>query len=267
MAHDIPISQLPSYDEKDDDTSVTWDFRLPPHVDAERLVLDLGHLRRIMAVAALRSIHIGEYNGQATTFTPGISGVDGQGTATAAVSGQLNPTEISKTYLIDDYTESADKFLMQYNGKTRVAAKLNRTAIVSNVVDLKRERGLSSEAAWARQLNAALAESVRDGAREHLVGREESWFRKWFFRGGYSGLSVMTGVDMYLEQTSSRPATYLAIGALWTAAHLAIEMNATKNKNLASERRYSLTPFSGEQWDRYAAVQGMTRIAPMVRAK
>jgi hypothetical protein len=247
-----------------DQTMLTWDFSLPAHVDAERIVVNNAQLKRILAVGAFRSIHVGEFQGDLTTFVPGINGIDATGTATASRSGVVSHADMHKTSLQDDYRGDTGEMLMPSHGKTRVATLLNKPEIASRVVDRKRDEHMSSEQAWAKEINEALNQSMRSAAKDHLIGREDSQFAKVYSRLFYASFGTFFGQEMATEHYSSWPQTYATVIVFITLFQEMVLHNV-ESEHTIRDRRYSLTPLSDEQWDRYWATSALTRAVPIVK--
>lgn len=250
----------------DDDTKLTWDFSLPPHLDQERIIVNGAQLGRILSVGAFRSLHINEYQGKTTQVTPEINGITASGEATAGLKVHVDRAELQQHGMMDDFGGIDGSFVMRFSGKTRVIAKLNKPEIASRVVDDKRDKGLSSEEAWARQLNTAVNKSIRATAKKHLAGREENRAMSMFGRLYYPFVMAGTTLNIADHGMSTMPLTFVAGSVVCIAVQEYANRMVTGESTL-EHRRWSLTSFTPEQLDRYAAVQALTRVVPLIRAK
>ena len=209
-----------------------------------------------MSVAAFRQIHVGEYQGETTRFTPSVNGMNGHGEATAGFTGELREAETQQSDLRDDYRGAMGAILMPTHGKTSPIARLNKAEIVSRVVDDKRDSGKTNEEAWARQLDSALRSSLRHAAHDHLVGRETSAFSRYWAKSWYAYGVAVTGIDI---ATGQAPTMLGALAATTATAVLVRETSIrhTVGESMIAERRLSSTAVSREQWDRYAAAAAL----------
>lgn len=261
-----PLAELPCMSEMQENTPITWDFELPQTVDAERLVINNRQLGYILKVAAFRAVHVSSYQGQTSSFTPGVRGVDAHGVATAAASGYIQQADTHQASMHDDYPVGEyGAVMMQDHGKTRAIARLNKAEIASKVVDEKRERNVSSDTAWARHLNTALNGSLRSTAKEHLTGRGRDRFSKYFTGAYHACLGGNIAFDVATGQPSTLAAIYVGLGSVSVAADEWM-MRRNEGASMLSERRWSLLLLSSEQWDRYFAAQALTRTAPLIKA-
>lgn len=146
-----------------------WDLHVPPAVDAERLEVNMTMLKRYQRVGAISSSAVLEYQGETTQFTPGIAGINADGSAIATKSGVLNRAERSKGELFDDLN-IPPRFSGEY-GRPLMLHKINKAELASKISDEVREHGKTREQAWARQLDLGMRESFRKGGKEHLVLR------------------------------------------------------------------------------------------------
>lgn len=238
-----PLASIPfAYDGQNG--QMTWNFSLPPTVDTERLVMDSRQLRRIMTVAAFRAVHITEHQGEQTIFTPEISGIDASGQATASLKGTLNRAKRQRPSHRDDYSPR----IMRMHGKTRAIASLNKPELAARVVDAKHHKQeLTSEAAWSKELNNAINESLRATAREHLVNRDNTAGRL-LTSACYGYISAATAVSHINPETTTGGPLVVYIPAAVAVTEALV--SSYTGRNMLPERRWSLTPAGAEQWDR-----------------
>lgn len=267
MERYTPLSEVPPVHEALESTLVTWNFNLPPTIDTERLVINNRYISRLCKVAAFRAVHIGEYQGERTIFTPGINGMDARGNATASFAGSLQQAERQQSSIVDDYSVGEiGRDLMASHGKTRLTAALNKAEIVSRIVDARQDANVSRERAWADELNVAIGQSIREGARQHLVGREEHIMSKYWQRGYYllTGGNIVT--DLALRDQSMLPGVFIGLAALFVTMD-EFALRRSYDKPLFDERRWSLTTMGAEQWDRYVAVQALSRTSSVIKVR
>lgn len=117
------------------------DMELPPHVDQDRLELNVLHLRAIHRAGAITASVVGSYEGDITQSTPSVVGINADGSAIAGRSAVTKKAQKSKQFLGD--VEYADSEF----GWTVLAHRVNRPEAADMVVERTR-KGESSEKAW-----------------------------------------------------------------------------------------------------------------------
>lgn len=258
MADFVPITEIPSTVDQPD-AAITWDFALPPTVDAERIELNVSKIERIHKFGYFMSSHITSYQGDITQTTHGFSGINSDGTAIASRAISVTQAEKQKTSVNDEYP--SDDKLMKEHGRTRAVINLNRPELAERVRDLKKTDGVSSETAWAHELNSSLNEGTREVSRSHLLNRASRTDRLLDYfvhcnlvplalsgsRGGMIMVSFLVGIKI------------LHVG-------LDSKLNMRDyDDHLMSERRWSLFSGSAHQADIYLALNGLSRLGKTIR--
>lgn len=262
----VPVTELPSIDSIDSlevdapEQRCLWDFDLPPTLDAERIVVDMGRLKRVQRIGAVISNQIVSYQGDVTTVTPGINGIQDDGTATASSRASVQHAQRSQQLFMPELPcpthESYGKFFL--------VNRLNKAEMVSRISDQKRQSNKSREQIWATELNDAFTESFAQGVRPYMVGHSHALRR--IFHYGLYGLAAQDLAELGTNGDSAFMLMYLPI---WYG--LMTGLDSLENKKiygdaLLDRKRWSLFP-SGHQTDRYLAVKALLAVAPIVHAR
>ncbi len=265
----VPISDIPSSDSFSMGDRLTWDFTLPQVVDAERIVVDTGLLRGIQCIADFRSSHVVEYTGATTRYTPNVGSLGADGSATLGMAGQVQKAPLGVTSMLDDY---GSNIIMKNAGQTRTVHGLNRSELLSRVVDdlrgsREKGRAVTREEVWAEQLNEAMSRSVRDASRKHLMGRNA--VRGTIIDAATYAWGIGGTAQLVAEHS---PFASVIVGTLagMTALTLGVESYMYRRfygSTLLGERRWSMAFLGGMQPDRHLAVSALTRAMPLVRAR
>lgn len=260
----IPISELPGHQEADENARVTWDFELPPTVDAERLVLNTRMLGRIQNAAAFSTSHVVSYQGETTQYTPGINGINSDGTAQASMTGQLKKAPKTHTHIHDELAPGpySERLMHQYF-KTATINGLNKAELASTVAD-GRDTNKSREARWADAIDDALSQSLRESAKEHLLKRQSA--RSNLLDTAFYGMSIFSLIDSTIDHDVTFPAIMAGtIGSIITMQELF--MKHVTGQSLSRDRRWSLAFLSDAQPDRYALASALTRAGTLIQAR
>ena len=262
----VPVSELPTFADFDPEVHrMSWDFSLPPVVDAERLVLNSSALRRIQTVAAFSRFHVHEYIGDTSEYDMGITGVSADGTATAGATKVVKKAETGNANLQDDYISLPESNFMNAYFRTAPVLRLNKPEIASRALDSIRD-GQVREKAWAYELNAALRQSMKIAAHQHLMART-GVLDKVAHMMVYSpliGASLLDATQGRNDMFANDVAWFGINYALLTLLYSARIAKSTGNSHLA-ERRWSLNPFYGWQPDRYLATVALNSVTPLIR--
>ncbi len=268
----VSIADIPSLDERDENDRLTWDFTLPPSIDSERITVDMKMLSLIQNIGAMRSSHVLQYDGESTSFTPDINGMNMDGTASTALTGQMNQVPTEKSNLSDDAPDHPK--LMQDYFKTRTTHQLNKTEIVSQVADeiskrQNRSHGeLDREAAWAKVLDDTFNQSIRSASKAHLMNRTNS-LAKAVHTGIYGYWSVDMGIDIAnanIDRISSDIMVIGLIGVILAGADSLVMKKRHGDAHL-QDRRWSLAVYGSMQPDRYFAINALSRTIPLISVK
>ena len=268
MSELISLSSIPSLPDYDPDSpecrlQMSWNIELPGSVDTDRISIDARHLRRLQNIASFEANHVYSFEGQTTEYDYGIKGINNDGTGIAGISMKSKAPEDDKKTLIDD---NSSPWLMNNYFSTTVNHTLNKGEMAQKVVNLKTHKGLSSDEAWARELDDHLQRSMRSAALKHLMGRV-SLIEKIFdisFVGYFIGLA---GQDIAHGDVGNG---ILSVGALVLQRGMWIGFDSARAKDSYGEsfiknRRLSL--FENIQPDRYLAMSALTHINSLVKVK
>lgn len=262
----VPLGELPGYDQFDPEADkLSWDFSLPPTIDQERIVLDTHSLSRQQNIGAIRSSHFTEYRGGSTEYDVEVTGINHDSTASAGKASVSKQADVSASGIQDDLS-GFGSYLMRDYFKTQSIHHLNKDEIASMVVELRDEKQVSREQAWAKVLNSAVRNSMNDAAYQHLVDRKSVPMR--VLDGaviGANGGNIGADIVMHDPQMAG----YL-VGILGACYALTLGASTFMNKcsygdTFLKERRWSLMPWGGWQPDRYIALCGLGRVSPLIR--
>src|SRR5665647_842313 len=211
MAEYKNITELPHVEDisienfiDGDVPSLVWGLNVPASVDAERLVINMAALQRYQRVGAIGSSVVLEYQGEQTEFTPGVSGINADGSAIATSAGTIKKADKSKSDVIDPI--GIPQYAAQEFGKPVILHYLNKAEMAQNISDIVRNRGQSHEEAWASQIDVSLRDSFRKSGREHLVGRDGRWRYLDYAFYPYAATTILA------EALNGKPPI---IGAVW----------------------------------------------------
>jgi hypothetical protein len=264
----IPVTELPNlYGEGTltGDENITWDFHLPGYLDAERIVLDSAHLRRIQKIAGFSTNHVVSYDGEKPEVQPAITGIAADGTALAGFISLAKETIRSRQELVDGYT----KDLMTNYFDTAVRNELDKSQIISKIIK-RRERmddsRTTNEQLWAEEIDTYLQLSIRRAARKHLLGRGMIRAKV----GEALNDAVIAGAIVYNTMIGDVAVTAVFAGtfAIQRAILIAHESGANYaqyGETFLRNRRWSL--FMEMQPDRYLALDALTRVNSLIKVK
>lgn len=264
MAEYIPLPDLPGFEDVEPADlvnrtlpPVVWSVSLPPNVDAERIVLDQSALKRYHRVGAFASSLVGEFQGETTQFTPGISGIDANGAAIASRAGVTQKADKSSGGIVDPF----DIVNVGLFGRAVALHRMNKPELARIVTDKVLDKGMPRETAWAAVLDAGLRQSFRKAAWTHLCARAPRWSRSldyglYGFWGGLMASSIASGHMTFI------PEIWASLQALSTGAGAAVNKWHTGSSHL-NERRWSVF-YSNQQSDRYLALCAMSGLSRLI---
>jgi len=262
----VPVSQLPSFTEFDPEIHrMSWDFQLPPVVDAERLVVNAGALRRIQTIASFSRVHVHEYVGDTSEYDASITGIHANGTATAGATKLVKKAETGNANLQDDYISPPESKFMNSYFKTAPVLRLNKPEIASRARD-SINAGQLREKAWADELSAALHQSMTAAARQHLMARTPT-STKIIHAIGSSPLIGFPISHIINSGSEHLPGDVINFGLcyglllLFNSSQIARSLGDAHLK----DRRWSLNPYNGWQPDRYLATVALSSVSPLIR--
>lgn len=264
MSNFVSLCELPEQlrvteHGKCDGVPVQWDMQLPPHVDTERLQINVSRLRVMHRVGAFAASYVRSYEGDITETTPNIVGVNADGSTIAGKSGITKKAKKAEGSCADPYSQSFRPMVDDTHGRTVAIHKLNRPELASQVADRVSE-GDNSNNAWAGQLDLAVRESMRKSGREHLTSRAN------ISDAACIGIHCLS-LGMLVESGSLQLAAFT-----YLFGQAAPELGPIRFRKLYGEdynrppRRWSLLPF-GYQFDRYIALNGLARMPGLIRSQ
>lgn len=262
----VPVTELP-FAEGDiiigaDDpvANCFWNFELPPTLDAERIVIDMTRLQRVQKIGAVVSNVVSSYQGDVTKVTPGINGIQGDGTATASNSASVQQAERTKQYFIPEFScPTHDAY-----GRVVLINDLNKAEMVSRISDQKSRTSKTREEIWAKELNDAFIKSFAEGVYPYMVGHSTTLRKMTDFL--VYGLVMQDIADAV---NTGDPALFAAFLPIWHALRIGTDTqrnNDTYGESLLNRKRWSLFP-SEHQTDRYIAMKALLAVAPIIRAR
>lgn len=234
-----------------------WGFTLPSHVDSEKIQVNISRLGLIHRVGAFSASTVTEYSGK-TSEGHFITGVNPDGSAIAG-KGKHIAVERHDSRLIEE-----DMFLF-FNvednyGHPVAMHRINRPEAVQNVIGLK-EEGKDDTTAWAKVLDATLRQSVRDAGKANLVDKSGPINK---FMSLAMATWVATGIIPNGDKINLAPA---AIYMMMYSGNLVIDSLINRHHGLhpIKDRRWSL--FMNNQMDRYAALNGISRVPGLIKVR
>jgi len=141
-----------------------------------------------------------------------------------------------------------------------------KAEIVSQVTDVKQQKLLSQEEAWAKVLNMSLGESIRDTSHQHLMERGSTVLKALY--GVYWGASAVelgsSGIDPSV--VSDNLFQVAMFGVIFLGLD-AVSNKSMHGETLLKERRLSLLVYAGQfQPEKHIVTSSaLTRVLPVVR--
>lgn len=232
-----------------------WQFNLPPNINEADIKVNFGRLLTMHRIGGIAMSAVASFQGDQTEFTPGIAGVNSDGSALATRAGITKKAE-------PDMTASTDAFshlLSPIYGQVIATHRFNKTEMSSRVSDAVKE-GKTRESAYADQLDVALRRSIKKVGRENLLDRDSTYTKAvWLC---YSALIGAASVD-------SAPDTVSIYTLLYG---LKIVSDSIHNKlafddDLLRQRRWSVVSCDSYQPDRYLALAALCALPGLISAK
>jgi hypothetical protein len=266
MAQLQSLSSLPNGSEAsmqevfDGQVPVIWEVPLPPHLDTERMQINLTSLRFMQRTAAFAGSLVKEYIGEVSE-SHSVVGINPDGSALAGKTKSVHKAQLSRSGYVDQFN-FPDRNKPEY-GKPVAVHSLNRPEVVDRVIDLKQDGKQTDEGAWAKVLDASLRESMRQGAKRHLIKQGSPINR---FMGAATAFNVEWGAqEMAAGQAPIGLCVYVGGHALVSLLDSMI-MKIRFGDPMVSERRWSLLPY-GMQPDRYAILNAVSRKPGLISVK
>lgn len=254
MSEYTSLANIPGQYE-DDQAAFTWDFDLPPSVDTERIELNVLKIKQIQKIAHFSSSHVIGYQGETTQITPGINGINNNGTATASRSISVIKAQTQKSNLEDEFNDA--RFMLSH-GTTETTHRLNKAEIVARVVDLKSQKGIDSNHAWAKELNTVLNDSIRSAAKAHLLrGNKPRRMLSYLMYGQGIGYTAIEQDPAHIGFVLGLKTMFTGLDIAWTKFHY--------GETMLQERRWTLDLYDASQPEKYFAVNALSRIGNTIR--
>lgn len=197
------------------------------------------------------------YDGDLTEHVQSVSGINEDGSAVGGKTSLGKKAQRSKGAYIDPVEGATTADV----GKTILYHRINKPELASLVADKKSEGETSDEKAWASLLDGALRHSMREGVKQHLTRREQFIWRL----GAYNFVAWMIANDL-----TDPTGTWAKVDTgvyLFAQAAKKIEADLkTKRYGIKTKPRLSVIS-SSSQIDRYAAVNAMSHVPGLIRAR
>ncbi len=256
MAQLIPVSELSDRLEEYTNNNIDWQLDPGPYIDSERIGLDVAATRRIMRVAGLGGVVLCSYFGEQShieTNSARVTGIntDGSAEGTASVSTVKSATQ--RNLLSGDAN-------VAYQCRWPVArVEINRNELASEISDDVVQRGMSREAAWARQTSLAIGAGLVDAARKNLIKVPLS-----DNIDKISQLLYALVITHSILETSASTCMTVAMLQATTAVNGLIANKLYAGESHPEKLRLSLFPW-GFQPDRFAAAALMAKSCRLLR--
>lgn len=161
----ISVAELLTSDSIQEAT-LTWGLNPGSYVDAERIVVDTAHMRRVARVGGLGRVSVGEYQGYRTQTETAITGIgtfspDGNATATGVVTRAT--AERQRVTLV----RPEEKLAKEYQQPV-ARIDINRPEVASRVSDRIAGQA-TTEKAWSQELDLALRFGLWGASKNNLT--------------------------------------------------------------------------------------------------
>jgi hypothetical protein len=246
------ISQLPN--QLSAESNIAWQFSVGPYTDQEQIRLNIGRTERLLHVAGLGGLVIAEHFGEQSVVqaeVTGISGVNGDGSATAAGSARVARARTERVTL-----QSEDEAWLAPEFRWPVATvDINRTEFASRVADRMRNRQPPTrEEAAASELDRSIRRGIWSASRENLLAGNPLTVAG----------SALIGVSITQAFSGEFPTVWTIATALSVGAGLMRNKRDTGQTHW-ERRRWSLFP-AEYQPDRLAVAGVMVATHKLVQA-
>ena len=271
MSEKVSIAELPgltqyTYSDLLDQSAppLLWELKVPPSIDAERIQVNMTRLASYHRIGAFSTSVVTEYQGERTVFTPGVSGINMDGSAIATKAGVTQKADRSTNDLIQD--PNVPSFLWNEFGKAAALHNINKAELAQKSANkkLSSHGDLTREKAWAIELDGALRESFRNVTKSHLVNQTGKIQRYV----DYTAFSVWAGsygiglLESGGENALISPFIFLGTQTLFTSL-AALRARHETGSTLLDKKRWSIF-YSSHQSDRYIALNGLSRLPGLI---
>ena len=224
---------------------------LPGYVPVEQIGVAVDRIGRLARWSGIGHLDIGSHYDRSTVDEPGISGVFGNGTATASSAGVADKQRLF---------EAGAPGITNVNYPIgHAGVSLNMTEITDQVDSSEVPGSLRSAEVWSSALNTAIAGGIREVARDSLLRKQSVGGKSILpLLVGYSALWTAAGIQHAPE------AVFVAGAAMQNLVNPAMIKMITRDKPIkAPPRLFSALP--GTHYDRLAAVDIAARVQTFVR--
>lgn len=259
------LSELPGLMDVDEQslvnghTPLVWDFNLPPHIDTEKLLINTRKIRQLHLVGAFTAGIVRSYEGETTTYTPGVDGVNPDGSAIASKTCVEHKADSHDSNLLDIYNFS-NEYSKSY-GKPIVMHRINRPETADKAVDMIRE-GTDQHEAWASSLDKSLKTSYQEMAKKHLLEVERE-SRGWKIVDGISTVNYAYG---FATGSTLLMSLYVGFKLLNTAVDTSA-MKMIYGDPCLDQRRHTLGFFGTSQPDRNLMLRGILSTGKLIKVR
>lgn len=250
----LPLPTFMTEDELAYNLQLQWDLQMPPSLDVDRIVVNVDRLHRVQKLGGIGMSIVTGYQGERTEYTPGISGMNMDGTAIASKAGTLKAAEEfkSRSFKIDD------RMRAPYDSAVAVH-EVNKAALADTISD-KMMGSKDREKVWATELDSVLRRSLRAESKKILVS--QATIAEAIFGGNsvfYPLYDIAVGSYVGEAVSSSCYGLILAMDSYYNYKKY--------GSSMLSQRRWSLSLFGEFQPDRYVVASAVSRIPGLISVR
>lgn len=147
---------------------VVWDIDLPPHLNTERIFVNIARCRTIHKVGLFTGSVMTAYQGEVSEYSPSLTRMSSRGQIIPTFSSMTKQAAIARgdTYTIDtSLIEPTPRTL----GTTAILC-VNKAEAARRVADiLHDDPGENSALLWGQELDIALRQAMRKAGARHLL--------------------------------------------------------------------------------------------------
>jgi hypothetical protein len=200
MSEFTPLSQLSEIDNP----RVDWRLKLPDYVPADEVGVNLRAVSRGARLAGYGHLVIRGEDMGVTKTTPGVDGINSDGSASLSGSGTLTTPETVKSSALTGKELGCEDTMDAYHWRTG-GISINTEAMADKLSRMK-NGSLRSKVAWSKELNGAIRRGMNEAAVEGLIRKSSAQgfaYTGFFFLGGemtdalYDNLTVQDTVINY----------------------------------------------------------------------
>jgi hypothetical protein len=267
MSTYVPLTEFTVDNIQDPEhTPLIWNLSFPPNIEADKLCVNLNRLHAIQRAAGFVTSAFTEYQGDQTTFTPGVATMGPDGTATATRAGVATKAETQKSFNISD-----SPLLRPHYQNLATVTQINKPEMTSKIAD-RIQAGEKREKAWAKELDTVVRQSLRFSARAHLLKGDPRHSKRGMNHWSQGVAALWTsGYVGDLNQLIVNHDNGMALGIAGALYALNVGTDSMANKQLAGSslikrRRWSVS-INEVQPDRYFITSALTRATGLIKYK